>query len=42
VLPFKKRRERQVISKAAKFYHFDTGVAGAINKRIISVEKGEI
>jgi len=42
VLPFKRRQERQVISKAPKFYLFDTGVAGAICKRTISTEKGEV
>jgi len=42
VLPFKKRQERQVISKAPKFYLFDTGVAGAICKQNISEEKGEL
>ncbi|MEA3348262.1 MAG: AAA family ATPase [Pseudomonadota bacterium] len=41
VLPFKKRQERQVISKAAKFYLFDPGVAGAIIKRTLEEEKGE-
>ncbi|MEA3468381.1 MAG: AAA family ATPase [Thermodesulfobacteriota bacterium] len=42
VLPFKKRQERQVISKASKFYLFDTGVAGAICKQNIADEKGEL
>ncbi len=42
VLPFKKRQERQVISKAPKFYLFDPGVAGAIIKRTIEEEKGEL
>jgi len=42
VLPFKKRQERQVISKAPKFYLFDTGVAGAICRRTIAAEKGEL
>ena len=42
VLPFKKRQERQVISKAPKFFLFDTGVAGAIVKRTITEEKGEL
>ncbi len=42
VLPFKKRQERQVISKAPKFYLFDTGVAGAISRRTIAAEKGEM
>jgi predicted AAA+ superfamily ATPase len=42
VEPFKKRQSRQVISKSPKFYLFDTGVAGAITKRHIEEEKGEI
>jgi predicted AAA+ superfamily ATPase len=42
VLPFKKKQERQVITKAPKFYFFDTGVAGAISKRKIVEEKGEL
>ena len=40
--PFKKRQSRQVISRAAKFYLFDVGVAGAITKRHIEEEKGEL
>jgi len=39
--PFKKRQERQVITKAGKFYLFDVGVAGAITKRHILEERGE-
>lgn len=39
--PFKKRQERQVITKAGKFYLFDVGVAGAITKRLIPQERGE-
>jgi len=42
VLPFKKRQERQVISKAPKFYLFDPGVAGAIIKRTVEEEKGGV
>ncbi len=42
VLPFKKRQERQVISKAPKFYLFDPGVAGAIIRRTVEAEKGEL
>ena len=42
VLPFKKKQERQVISKAPKFYLFDTGVAGSIVRRTIAKEKGEM
>ncbi len=42
VLPFKKRQERQVISKAPKFYLFDPGVAGAIIRVTVEEEKGEL
>jgi predicted AAA+ superfamily ATPase len=42
VEPFKKRQNRQVISKAPKFYLFDVGVAGALTKRTIPEERGEI
>lgn len=42
VLPYKKRQERQVISKAPKFYLFDVGVAGALTKRQIPENRGEI
>ena len=41
VEPWKKRQERQVIGKAAKFYLFDVGVAGAIANRSIDAERGE-
>ena len=41
VSPYKRRRERQVISKAPKFYLFDVGVAGAITHRRVTEEKGE-
>jgi len=41
VEPFQRRQDRQVISKAAKFYLFDVGVAGIITKRRISEERGE-
>ena len=40
--PFKKRQTRQVITRTPKFYLFDTGVAGAITKRIIQEERGEL
>ncbi len=40
--PFKLRQTRQVISKAPKFYLFDVGVAGAITRRHITEEKGEL
>ena len=42
VEPFKKRQSRQVITKAPKFYLFDVGVAGALVKRQISEERGEL
>ncbi len=41
ILPYKKRQERRVISKAPKFYLFDVGVAGSIVKRHIVEPKGE-
>ncbi|MBM4332452.1 MAG: ATP-binding protein [Deltaproteobacteria bacterium] len=41
VEPFQRRQDRQIISKAPKFYLFDVGVAGIITKRKISEEKGE-
>jgi len=42
VTPFKKRQNRQIISSASKFYLFDVGVAGAITKRHLEDEKGEL
>jgi predicted AAA+ superfamily ATPase len=39
--PYKRRQERQVITKAGKFYLFDVGVAGAITRRHIAYERGE-
>ncbi len=42
VEPFKRRQERQVISKASKFYLFDVGIAGAISRRHLEEEKGEL
>ena len=39
--PYKTRQERQVITKAARFYLFDVGVAGAVTKRHIAGERGE-
>ena len=41
ITPFKKRQNRQVIAKAPKFYLFDVGVAGALTKRHLEVQKGE-
>lgn len=40
ILPFKKRQSRAVISKAPKFYLFDVGMAGALQKRHLIEEKG--
>jgi predicted AAA+ superfamily ATPase len=42
VEPFKKRQDRNVIGQASKFYLFDVGVAGALTKRKIPEEKGEL
>jgi predicted AAA+ superfamily ATPase len=39
--PYRKRQERQVITKAARFYLFDVGVAGAVTRRHITEERGE-
>ena len=41
VPPWKKRQQRQVIGKAAKFYLFDVGLAGALTRRQIVEERGE-
>lgn len=41
IAPYKKRQDRNVISRAGKFYLFDVGVAGAITQRRISQERGE-
>ncbi len=38
--PFKKRQSRQVITKAAKYYLFDVGVAGYLCKRNIIEARG--
>ena len=42
VEPFKRRQDRHVISRTPKFYLFDVGVAGAITKRHIREERGEL
>lgn len=42
VEPYKRRQERQVIGKAAKFYLFDVGVAGAMAGRRIREPRGEL
>lgn len=38
--PFRKKQNRQVITKAPKFYLFDVGVAGILIKRRIAEERG--
>ncbi len=40
--PFKKRQNRQVITRAPKFYLFDVGVAGAITNRHLDQPRGEL
>ncbi len=39
--PYKKRQERQVITKAGKFYLFDVGIVGGLTGRHIPEQKGE-
>jgi uncharacterized protein len=41
VPPYKRRQDRQVITKAATFYLFDVGVAGALTRRRIEEPRGE-
>jgi predicted AAA+ superfamily ATPase len=41
VEPYARRSNRQVITRAAKFYLFDVGVAGAITERRIPEARGE-
>lgn len=41
VEPFKKKQNRQIITRMPKFYLFDVGVAGIITKRNLVEEKGE-
>ena len=38
--PFKRRQNRQIISRTPKFYLFDVGVAGVLTNRRIEQEKG--
>lgn len=38
--PFRKRRNRQIISETPKFYLFDVGVAGGLAKRSIQINRG--
>ena len=40
VSPFTKKKSRHLISKAAKFYLFDVGIAGFLSKRLIQEERG--
>jgi predicted AAA+ superfamily ATPase len=41
VEPYFRRTNRQVITRAAKFYLFDVGVAGALTKRKLEEPRGE-
>ena len=41
VPPYKKRQNRQVITKASKFYLFDVGIAGHLSQRKITKARGE-
>jgi len=41
VEPYARRTNRQVITRAAKFYLFDVGVAGALTKRKLEEPRGE-
>ncbi len=40
VPPFAQKKSRHLISKAAKFYLFDVGIAGFLSKRLIQEERG--
>jgi len=40
VEPFKKRQNRQIISRTSKFYLFDVGVAGTLTRRHVRQERG--
>jgi len=42
VEPFKKRPNRQIITRASKYYLFDVGVAGCIVNRHLTQKKGEL
>lgn len=42
VEPFKRRQSRQVISRAAKFYFFDVGVANILTRSAISEPRGDL
>jgi len=39
--PFRKRQSRQIITKAAKYYLFDVGIAGFLRRRHLEEERGE-
>ena len=41
VEPFSRVRNRQIITRASKFYFFDTGLAAALAHRTVTLEKGE-
>ena len=41
VPPFKRRQSRHVITRAAKFFLFDVGVAGALTRRRLHETRGE-
>jgi len=41
VEPYKRRQNRQVITKSSKFYLFDVGVSGILTNRRLYEEKGE-
>ena len=38
--PFRKQKRRQIITSTSKFYLFDVGVVGSINRRTLNAEKG--
>lgn len=38
--PFHKRRKRKVISETTRFYLFDVGLAGALTKRSLQIDRG--
>ena len=41
VEPFKKKKNRQILTRTSKFYLFDVGIAGIVTKRNLVEEKGE-
>lgn len=42
VVPFKRRQSRQVITRSPKFYLFDVGVAGILEKRHLPETRGPV